>query len=372
MMIWKITNNKDWASLAKQFAWVADMQNVPQHKMHHAEGNVAIHTQMVLNELTAQPAYKELDAQRQEILWAAALLHDVEKRSTSVDEGNGAISASGHARRGEFTAREILYKEVETPFAIREQVASLVRFHGLPLWLMEKNDPQKEVLKTSLRLENNMLKMLSEADARGRICEDPDILNEALQLFELFCKENKCWNQPYPFPSASARFHYFNTPDSYADYVPFDNFKCEVTILSGLPGMGKDHYIGSLSDKIPVVSLDAIRREYKLSPTDKSANGWVVQQAKEQAREYLRKGQNFIWNATNITKMMRSQLVDLFISYGAKVKIVYIEKPYKEWMKQNRNRECPVPDKVLNDMFRKLEIPQLTEAHDVEYIVNDF
>ena len=30
-------------------------------------------------------------AQEQEILWAAALLHDVEKRSTSVDEGGGCL-----------------------------------------------------------------------------------------------------------------------------------------------------------------------------------------------------------------------------------------------------------------------------------------
>ena len=49
----------------------------------------------------------------------------------------------------------------------------------------------------------------------------------------------------------------------------------------------------------PIVSLDAIRRKHKIDPTDKSGNGWVVQTAKEEARIYLRKGQNFIWNATH-------------------------------------------------------------------------
>lgn len=50
-MIWQLTKDKDWASLEKQFSWVADMQFLEQHKLHHAEGNVTIHTQMVLNEL---------------------------------------------------------------------------------------------------------------------------------------------------------------------------------------------------------------------------------------------------------------------------------------------------------------------------------
>lgn len=167
----------------------------------------------------------------------------------------------------------------------------------------------------------------------------------------------------------TARFHYFNTENSYVDYVPFEDFKCEVIMLSGLPGMGKDHYIQSLKTDTPVVSLDAIRRKRKISPTDKSGNGRVVQIAKEEARSYLRKGQNFVWNATNITQQMRSQLVELFLSYGAKVKIVYIEKPYELWRSQNRNREYPLPENVLDKMLGKLEIPQLTEAHEVEYIV---
>lgn len=367
-MIWKLTKNKDWASLEKQFSWVADMQRVEQHKLHHAEGNVAIHTQMVLERLQEMPQFQDLDEQQREILWTAALLHDVEKRSTSVDDGKGNISANGHARYGEYTTRTILFRDVPTPFYIREQIASLVRFHGLPLWLLDKHEPLKELMKVSLRLNTQHLKMLSEADAKGRICENPDQLIHSLDLFEEFCKEQNCWGLTRKFETQNARFQFFNSQNSYVDYVPFDNFKCEVTMLSGLPGMGKDHFIKSLNQDIPIVSLDAIRRKHKISPTDKSGNGTVVQMAKEEARVNLRKGQDFIWNATNITQQMRHQLIDLFVSYGAKVTIIYIEKPYDLWRKQNRNREYPLPEIVLDKMLSKLEIPQLTEAHQVEYI----
>lgn len=368
-MIWQLTKNKDWKSIEKQFSWVNEMQYVKQHKLHHAEGSVAIHTQMVIKELLQMDTFQRLNDQEKEILWTAALLHDVEKRSTSVDEGNGNISANGHARYGEYTARTILFRDIPTPFHIREQIASLVRFHGLPLWLLEKYNPKKELLKVSLRVNTKHLKMLSEADARGRLCEDPNVLLHSLDLFEEFCKEQDCWGKKRVFKTENARFQYFNTEDSYVDYVPFDNFKCEVTMLSGLPGMGKDHYIHSLNRDIPIVSLDAIRRKHKISPTDKSGNGQVIQMAKEEARVNLRKGQDFIWNATNITQLMRSQLIDLFVSYGAKVKIVYIEKPYDVWRKQNKSREYPLPENVLDKMLLKLEIPQLTEAHSVEYIV---
>lgn len=99
-MIWRLTERKDWDSLVQQFSWVRDMDLVPQHALHHAEGSVAVHTRMVLEALQQQPSYLRLAEQDREILWAAALLHDVEKRSTSVDEGNGQITSKNHAKRG--------------------------------------------------------------------------------------------------------------------------------------------------------------------------------------------------------------------------------------------------------------------------------
>ena len=375
-MIWKLTNNKEWSALEKQFSWVADMAQVPQHKLYHAEGNVAAHTLMVLDELQyMEDDYMSFSEQEREIIWASALMHDIEKRSTSIDEGDGIISAAGHARRGEYTVRTILYRDLPTPFYIREQIAALVRHHGLPIWLLEKANPEKKVLEAATRLNTHHLAVLAEADACGRVCvdiKDTKAMMDKIYLFREYCKEYDCWGKAREFATPHARFHYFNTPDSYIDYIPFDNFKCEVTMLSGLPGMGKDHYIQTQCKDIPVVSLDTIRRKHKIAPTDKSGNGWVVQTAKEEARTYLRKGQNFVWNATNITRQMRSQLIDLFVSYGAKVKIVYIEKPYDVWRSQNKNREYPLPENVLDKLLAKLEIPLLTEAHEVEYqIVNN-
>lgn len=366
-MIWKLTDNKDWASLEQQFQWVRDMNDTPQHSLHHGEGSVGIHTRMVLEALQQQPEYQSLTSQEQEILWTAALLHDVEKRSTSVDEGEGRITSKGHAKRGEYTTRTLLYRDIPTPFHIREAIAALVRYHGLPIWLMERKDSIKKVCEASFRVDTRLLKILTIADIQGRICEDKTALMESTELFEMFCHEHDCWGKTRMFATDAARFHYFHAEDSYIHYIPFEQFKCEVTLLCGLPGMGKDYYISTLSPELPVISLDAIRRKYKLSPSDKAATGRVVQEAKEEARNYLRKSQSFVWNATNISQQIRMQLIDLFMTYGAKVKIVYIEKPYEVWRKQNREREFMVPEPVMNTMLAKLEIPQLTEAHEIIY-----
>jgi len=49
--MWTISKNKNWEHLMNTFSWIQDMQHVPQDKKYHAEGNVAIHTKMVLEEL---------------------------------------------------------------------------------------------------------------------------------------------------------------------------------------------------------------------------------------------------------------------------------------------------------------------------------
>lgn len=64
--------------------------------------------------------------------------------------------------------------------------------------------------------------------------------------------------------------------------------------MSALPGTGKDFFIKKNYPNVPVISLDNIRRENKISPTDKKGNGQVIQMAKEQARVFLRKKETFI------------------------------------------------------------------------------
>ncbi len=208
-MNWKLIEDKSWCSLEQLFEWVREMNTVQQDIRYHAEGSVAEHSRMVLEALQQSSAYHSLSTLEKEIIWTSALLHDVEKRSTSVDEGEGRVSAKGHARKkGEYTVRTILYRDCPAPFHIREQIASLVRYHGLPVWLMEKPDSVKKLCEVFFTGRYFITKDVM-ADIRGRICEDKNELLEALELFEIFCREQDCWKKPREFATDYARFHYF-------------------------------------------------------------------------------------------------------------------------------------------------------------------
>ena len=119
--MWTINKNKNWDAL-QEFSWVKDMNGIMQSPIHHREGDVATHTQLVLHALENLEDYKSLSSQEKEIVWAAALLHDVEKRSTTFVDEDGKIVSPGHAKKGAMTTRQILYREIKTAFTVREEV----------------------------------------------------------------------------------------------------------------------------------------------------------------------------------------------------------------------------------------------------------
>lgn len=375
-MIWKfplyeIDTPINWSAIEGKYDWVKDMRNVAQDPIWHAEGDVFTHTKMVVEALIQLPEFIELDEQDKHILFTSALLHDVEKRSTTTNEiidGINRTVSPRHAKKGEYTTREILYKTIITPFHIREQVAKLVRLHGLPLWAIHKKNPSKEVINASLTVNTKLLSMLAKADILGRICDDKEDILLRIALFDELCIENNCFGKARHFESNYGRFQYLNKANNSPDYLPFDDLKFDVYVMCALPGSGKDSYI---KDKIqlPVLSLDDIRREHKIDPTDKKKNGHVIQWGKEKAKVFMRAKQSFVFNATNITSDMRSKWISLFTDYNGRVKIIYIEVPYKKLLSQNHNREHKVPEDVINKMIGKLEIPTPKEAHEVEYIV---
>ena len=365
--MWKIINNQNWDNIKATFQWIQDMHNVPQDSIFHAEGDVLTHTRMVVEALINLEEYQLLGDQDQQILFAAALLHDVEKRSTTVIESDGRITSRNHARKGEYTARMILYKNIPTPFYIREAIAKLVRYHGLPLWIFERENPKKMLFQCSWEVNTNHLSILAKADVLGRICLDKNDLLYKIDLFKEFCIEQNCFGQKRHFETDTARFNYFQKANVSPNYVPFETAKNEVIIMCALPGTGKDFYIQKNYPDWEVISLDTLRHQLKIAPSDSKGNGRIGQLATENAKVLLRKKQSFIWNATNLTRLLRKKIIDIAVQYGAKVKIVYLEVPYAKLLQQNSNREYAVPKKIIEKMMNRLEMPSPIEADIVDY-----
>ena len=236
----------------------------------------------------------------------------------------------------------------------------LVRQHGLPLYFMDRPDPQRAVIEASLTARLGWVAMLATADIRGRICQDQDGLLDRVALFSEFAAENGCFTQPYAFASDHSRFLYFRRADLPPTHELFDDSRFEAILMSGLPASGKNTWIHEQCAGLPVISLDDIRDDLDVAPEE--TQGAVAQEARARVRVFLRKGEPFVWNATNITRMLRRQLIDLFVDYRARVRVVYVETSVAEQLRRNRQRESPVPETVLTGLRQRLEVPDLTEA----------
>ncbi len=353
----------DFPALVRRLPVLATMATCPQDPVWHAEGDVLTHTQMVCERLVADPAWRHLPAPARPVVFAAAVLHDVAKPLVTKLE-DGRLRSHGHSVRGARVARRLLM-EMAVPFGVREQVVALVRYHGLPPRLVDKPDPARSLLLAATTARCDWLTTLAAADAAGRTCHLPDDTPARLTLFREECDEHRCWAGPHPFATPASRVRYFRTPGSPPTQDVYDAATFDVTLMAGLPAAGKDHWLATNYDG-PVVSLDDLRQDLAVDPA--ADQGPVVAAAKDLAKGHLRRRQPFAWNATNTSRTLRDGLVDLFLAYGARVRIVYCEAPPDATRDRNRRRAEPVPAWVIDKLLDHLDVPDETEAHAVDVV----
>ena len=354
----------DWSAIDVQ-PWIEHLKGCPQHPIRHAEGDVWNHVHMVCEAMVEMPAWRELAEGERDILFKAALLHDVAKPICTRIDADGSISSRGHSWRGAVLARQILW-QAGVGFREREQVTALVRHHLVPFFLAESENPLRHAVEVSQTARCDWLSILAYADARGRRCDDPQRLFDQIDRFRSQCLALGCLENDYRFVNDHARFLYFRDPGSPLDQEVRENYECEVTLMSGLPGAGKDFWIRKQTNA-HVLSLDGIRHELGITHAD--PQGVVLARAKERARDYLRNRQPFIWNAANLSRYVRADCIRLFHEFGARVCIVYVEVTPQQLAMHNRQRRKKVPNQVIDRLLDKWEVPDKTEAHEIQCIL---
>ena len=138
-------------------------------------------------------------------------------------------------------------------------------------------------------------------------------------------------------------------------YVPHENYRCTVTMLSGLPGGGKDTWVAANLPDVPVVSLDDLRDELGVDAGDNQ--GEVIQEAQERVGSTCGRVVRSAFNATNLLRQTRQRWIDLFADYHARIEIVYIEPPFSVIIARNKQREKSVPETVIRELADKCEPP---------------
>ena len=343
------------------------LNNTEQNAVWHKEGNVMKHTKLVCDAMKNFLSTESFNINKNVYLMLSALFHDIGKGPTTKIGDDGLYHSKNHASVGEKITRKILW---DIDFEMREKICSLVASHMRPLYIMDKENPIRNIIELSMKCTISDLLVLKSADCIGAINDDIT-WHDTLSLVKEMANKLNCFNNPYHFFNDNCKFKFFTSlnlemPPVY-DYEKYD---LKVIFMCGLPGAGKDTYIKNNLPNIPVICRDDIRKEIGLKGEkpmgNKKEESKVTEIVNERIKNYCRNKTNFIINATNIRKIHREQLINLILPYNPYIEIIYIESP-----SINDNllrRKGQISDKVILEMQRNFDFPKETECHKLTLV----
>lgn len=140
---------------------IKELKEVKQNPKFHPEGNVFIHTMMVVDE-GAKHRNKSLN--KRAFMWAL-LLHDIGKKPTTRVR-NGKLTSYDHDKVGENMAKEFLKYFNEDDNFVKE-VTSLVRWHMQSLFV-NKGSKFQNIDGMLKDVDVNEISLVTLADRLGR------------------------------------------------------------------------------------------------------------------------------------------------------------------------------------------------------------
>jgi putative nucleotidyltransferase with HDIG domain len=359
----------DWGALAEAFGALRALDGTPQDPRHHAEGDVGLHTRMVLEALLGDPAYAAMAPARRALAFFAALFHDVGKPATTVEEPDGSVSSRGHSRLGAKMAAEWAWR-AGAPIGWREELRRLVIAHQEPFFAF-KDGAEERMRRLSHEVDLGQLAALARADALGRQTNPPEgrlRAAEAVEWFELCAREDGCWGRPWATAGARETREWIRKGLLAVDprwTLPGDA-GFPVVLLSGMPASGKDRFCQERFAGWPVVSFDAGCERAGAAVGTKAA-ARAAGQTVEAARELLRKRRAFVWNATHLSRQSRQACASLCEAYGARLHWICVEAPLEELLRRNAARDSSLPQAKLAAMARLWEAPEAAEGDFVAF-----
>ena len=149
--------------------------------------------------------------------------------------------------------------------------------------------------------------------------------------------------------------------------------RSKLIVMCGLSASGKSTIAKELAVKhnAVIVSSDAIRKEICGTVADQSKNEEVFKIFHKRIREYLHQKRNVIADATNITMKSRRAIINNVKKMDVEIIAYIVPKRIEECIRDNMNREHPVPEEVIYKQEKRFHIPFIEEGFD-KIIIHDF
>lgn len=181
--------------------WLYDLKKTQQDPGWHAEGNVHIHTGMVLGELYHLLATEAvfIQGEQRQALVLSAILHDIGKprctRKMTI-RGQQRLGSPDHEAIGRsYLAFQLM--KLPLPFSVIWTVLGLVGEHQMPKMLVVQNMDEGAYIALSRRANMALLYWLERADMQGREGENIQQQLEYLETFRRYCKKFGVWERDY-------------------------------------------------------------------------------------------------------------------------------------------------------------------------------
>ena len=386
------------------FPLIRRMSETPQDSIWHAEGNVRVHTSMVLDETfklidTHELADSLTDSDKLALVLSAAL-HDIGKVLTTREqeiEGRTRITSPRHAMVGRSYVAPRLF-DLDLPQPTREKILACIGHHHDPRKLLAQDTPTAGYWRLGRTVDVRLVYLLEIADTRGRNClESDDDGLEMVELFRLACEDAGIWGTDDPYNlwhSEITKQLHISCDEKSIDFVFREcrrQFEAgsistpseaiartyehrdqvhELVVLCGPSGTGKSTWIATHLNGHVHISLDEIREEITGRRDRMNKEGQVLQLARKRLRECLGKKRDVVWDATNLRSDERAALLSMGHDYHALSKIVVMAVSPATAIARNAQRDHAVPTSVIDKQFRRMEWPNVWEAHQCELGVN--
>lgn len=144
-------------------------------------------------------------------------------------------------------------------------------------------------------------------------------------------------------------------------------------VLGGLPASGKSTYAEMLVESgiFQRVCPDLIRKAFYGDESIQGDGKRVFDTAFYDMKEYGSLGENVVFDATNIDRKRRTELVAEMRPYFDIIIFKWLDVATAVCLERNRKRERQVPEEVIWRMAKKATVPTTEEGFDyVEIIIN--